>query len=169
MQVSKKKKVAAALGAGAIAVSGAGIAFAYWSTSGSTTTTASTGSDEGVDFSAVSAPTGLYPGGPAQALDYTVENNADFDQYVGSVSIVLDSIKDSANANVVAGCTAADFTLVQPDEEPGVIGSGETVVYDESNPSGASIAMNETGFNQDDCKNVTLNFTLTAHPEEPTP
>jgi hypothetical protein len=98
-------------------------------------------------------PTGLYPGGPAQALEYTINNSAAFDQAVTTVTIAI--------TGVTGGCAAGNFTLVQPTQSPGVILAGATF---SSTPagSGASIKLDETNVNQDACKGAVVSLSYTG-------
>jgi hypothetical protein len=135
----------------------AAAAFAYWTTSGSGTGTAGTGDAAAVNVTQVGTIAGLVPGGAAQAVDFTITNDKTTSQYVTSVSVSIDSIKKADNTTAT-GCSAADFTIVQPTAINRDLAAGATTF----SPSGASIAMNDATTNQDACKTVTVNLAYTA-------
>jgi hypothetical protein len=135
----------------------AAAAFAYWTTSGSGTGTAGTGDAATVNVTQVGTIAGLVPGGAAQAVDFTITNGKTTSQYVTSVSVSIDSIKKADNTTAT-GCSAADFTIVQPTAINRDLAAGATTF----SPSGASIAMNDATTNQDACKTVTVNLAYTA-------
>jgi hypothetical protein len=133
----------------------AAVAYAFWSSSGSGSGSAAT-ADPGVQTVTIAQDdpvTGLYPGGPAQTLSGTVTNNNSNPVRVGAVSI--DSISSSDEAN----CPASEFTHggtapVNAD----VAGSGGTAPW-----TGLTVALSDTGVNQDDCKNVDLTIVYEAN------
>jgi hypothetical protein len=135
----------------------AAAAFAYWTTSGSGTGTAGTGDAAAVNVTQVGTIAGLVPGGAAQAVDFTITNGKTTSQYVTSVSVSIGSIKKADNTTAT-GCSAADFTIVQPTAINRDLAAGATTF----SPSGASIAMNDATTNQDACKTVTVNLAYTA-------
>ena len=155
MKISLKKKMAAAAAAATIA-GGAGIALAYWTTTGSGTGSATAGTDSAVTVAQVGATEGLYPGG-SQPVNFKITNGAAHNQYVASVAV---SISDVSGPGITptTPCTAADFTLVQPDLINQDLVPGDTTF----SPSGASIAMVNSSTNQDGCKNATVSLAFLA-------
>lgn len=161
MEGHKSKRVLAiTLGGGGLLLA-AGIAFAYWSTLGSGTGTAGVGTDEGVSVTQDSTITGLAPGGAAQAINFTVTNDS------ASTPVDIKSVVIGFGS-FAAGCSAADFTLVQPTKPSvgtplSIAPSGSLAFTSDGSGStggtGASIAMNNTGSNQDACKSTTVNLT----------
>lgn len=159
MQITKKR--AAAVGAGAALCLIAGTtAFAYWTTTGTGTGSAATGSVSGVTINATSAAvTGLYPGGPAQAISGNFDNPNSGKVRVGQVTVSIATISTpQVNAGLPA-CSPADFTLVQPGVTNAEINAGTGV----GSWSGASIAMVDSTGNQDNCKNVTVNLAFSSN------
>ncbi len=141
-----------------------GIALAYWSTLGSGTGSAGVGTDSGVTVAQNSTVSNLYPGGPAQAIDFTVTNNsATAPVRITNVAIGFGSFN--------AGCSAADFTIVQPSKPsvgtPVEIAGGASASFTSggagpTGATGASIRMLNTASNQDGCKLETVNLTFTV-------
>jgi hypothetical protein len=130
----------------AIAVASVGVAYAYWTTSGSGTGTAATGTSSAITVKQVGTISGLAPGSGSQALAGNFDNSNPGAVYVHSVTA---SVASTSNP----GCTAADFTVVQPalvdDNVPAGIAKGTW--------SGGSIAFNDDpARNQDACKSVTV-------------
>jgi hypothetical protein len=134
-----------------------GVAAAYWTTTGSGTGTAGTGTGSAVNITQVGTITGLVPGGPAQAVDFTITNPKSTAQYVTSVTYSIASIQSSPGVAAV-GCSAADFALVQPNAIGADLPAGATTF----SPSGATLAMVDTATNQNGCKNVTVNLTFAS-------
>jgi hypothetical protein len=152
-----KKKVAAVAVTAAVAMT-AGIAFAYWTTSGAGTGSASTGTNTAVTVSQRGTVTGLVPGGPAGAVDFRINNPASHDQYVTSVAVSIQSGWSAQADSGKPACTAADFTIVQPDPIAADLTPGDH----DYEPSGASIALDNASTNQDNCKSVTVPLEFAA-------
>jgi len=136
----------------------AGVAFAYWTTTGSGTGTGTTGTSATVTVTQTGTISGLVPGSASQAVNFTITNPKTTPQYVTSVSFVISSITKISDGSAASGCSSADFTLVQPTAINTDLAGGDTPF----SPSGASIAMNDLGTNQDGCKNVTVRLTFSA-------
>lgn len=133
----------------------AAVAYAFWSSTGSGNGSAATANPgaQTVSITQSSTITGLYPGGPAQTLSGSVTNNNSNAVRVGSVSIGTVTTSDEAN------CPGSEFTTggsapVNAD----VAGAGGTAPW-----TGLTIALSDTGVNQDDCKNVTVTIGYTAN------
>jgi len=156
MHLLRRKKVVLPLGIVAALAIAAG-AFAYWTTSGSGTGSASVGTSDLVTVTQVGSISGLAPGGAAQAIDFKITNPKSTKQYISTVVVSISSV---TGPNITAGtpCSAADFTLVQPGAIGHDLASGDTTF----SPSGATLAMQDTGSNQDGCKNATVNLAFSA-------
>ncbi len=161
------KKVAAALGAGAIAVAGSGVAYAYWTTTGSGTGTATVGTTtEAGDWGVVKdSGTGtMYPGEGNTVVTFTITNNSNGGLAIesGQLSAAMeeDSNNDVTSAGVAqAGCLAAWFT---PTVESGLTYPIH-VAKDATTSVDVTVVMSdEASTNQDDCKNVTPDVTLSV-------
>jgi hypothetical protein len=109
-----------------------------------------------VQISTVSVgPFDLYPGGPAEPVDFSIHNPGSGPEDVHSVTF---STADTYNAGAGGWCDASWFTLVQPSIPINVtLSAGQTIDYQ---PSGASISMIDEPYPQDTCQGVTmpLNF-----------
>jgi hypothetical protein len=154
-KLNKKQKIVAVGTAAVVGVVGAGAAYAYWTTSGSGQGAATTGAETPVVIEQVGSAVGLSPGAKPKAIDFAIRNPAAAgSQYVGSIRITIDSITN--NGVPAVGCSAADFDLVQPNAINTAVPAGRTVLP----ASGATLAMKETGLNQDGCKNVGVNLSF---------
>lgn len=154
MRLTRKSKLILA-GIATIAITG-GSAIAYWTTSGSGTGSAAVGSSTAVTVTQLGTITALTPGSTPQAINFKITNALATPQTIGAVSIAL-TVPAGSNASL-PNCTVGDFTLVQPTVIDADLVSGDT----NFTPSGASLALKNTGFNQDNCKNATIGITFTA-------
>lgn len=134
----------------------AGVAYAYWTTTGSGTGSATTGSSAPVTVTQTGTVAGLYPGGPPQPIAFKITNPGPGKQYIATVTASISSITVAGNPAV--GCTAADFDLVQPTAIGADLAAGDTAF----SPSGATLALKDTGSNQNGCKNATVNLAFAA-------
>jgi hypothetical protein len=132
-------------------------AYAYWTNSGTGTGSAATGTNVGITVVQTSTVTGLYPGGPTQALSGNFNNSNSGKVYVASVTAALGSITGSSGS---PACTVADYQLsnatatVNAEVDPGNA---------KGSWSGPTIQMLDSATNQDACKNVTVNLTYTSN------
>jgi hypothetical protein len=133
----------------------AAVAYAFWSSTGSGTGTAAT-ADPGAQTVSVSqsgSVTGLYPGGPAQALSGSITNNNSNSVHVGSVTATVVDTSNEAN------CPGSEFVIAgTAPVNANVAGSGGTAPW-----SGLTVALTDTGVEQNDCKNVTVNLSYAAN------
>jgi hypothetical protein len=136
----------------------AGTAFAYWTTTGNGTATGSSGTSATVTVTQTGTPpSGLAPGGAAQPITFKITNPKLSEQRIASVTIAVTDVT-YANGTTAATCSASDFDITQPSAINADLPNGDTAF----NSSGATIAMLETGQNQNDCKNTTVNLSFTA-------
>jgi hypothetical protein len=149
-----KKRALVALGC-TCALTVVGVAFAYFTSTGSGTGTATVGSSSAVTLHATISPN-LFPGS-SSPVALTVDNPSSGSERVGTVSLASITVDagHSTCSTVITGGNP-DFTM------PAVVvnhtfapGNGQTVT-----PSG-TLAMNETGVNQDACQGATLTLHLT--------
>lgn len=156
MRKSKKNILIAAVTVGLLAIGGG--AFAYWTVTGAGTGAASTGVTSGtITVVQTSTVSNLRPGGAAQTLSGNFNNSDTSPVYVATVTAAIGSVVKSGTAPGGA-CTAADYTLsnavmtVAAQIQPGT-GQGAW--------TGATLAFNNTGANQDGCQGATVNLTYT--------
>lgn len=149
-----KKRAFIALGC-TCALAVAGAAFAYFTSSGSGTGSASVGSSSAVTLHAT-ITSNLYPGS-SSPVTFTVDNPSSGVQRVGTVSLA--SITTDAEHS---GCSTKltgekpDFTMAPvPVNQVFTSGNGQAV------SATGTLAMNETGVNQDACQGATLTLHLT--------
>jgi hypothetical protein len=130
----------------------AGAAFAYWTTTGGGDGTASVGTVNAISVTQTSHPANLYPGGDAQALDGYITNDNDSKVKVASVTAkVTGTDKD--------GCSADNFVIGGSAPIDAEITKGADKSF-----TGLTLAMKNTGDNQDACKNATVSIKYTAEP-----
>jgi hypothetical protein len=132
-------------------------AYAYWSTIGSGSGSATTGTSSSVTIAQTNTVSGLYPGGPAQDVEYKITNPASGNQYVATVAVSISSVTKAGTP--ATGCTAADFTLTQPAAIAQDLPSGDTAF---TGTKAAKLQMKNTATNQDGCKGVTVNLAFNA-------
>ena len=157
--MNHKKKIALVASTVAAVLLGGGIAAAYWTTTGSGTGSANSATAAPtVTLTTVNPATGLYPGGPAQDVDFTITNPG-----VGSVHV--SGVTFAVTGSTPAGCGAGNFTLTQPTSFAAQEVAGGATVTIDGGPSGskAAIAMDNLSSNQDACKNVTVNLSFTSN------
>ena len=153
-----RKRVAAVATGAALTFIVGGVAFAYWTTSGSGTGSAATGST--VPLTINSAPvTGLFPGATAKPITGTFGNTNAGSVHVSGMTVTVSAVSPAQADSAKPACTAADFTVVNPTTFTADVPVGATV----GTWSGASIALNNTAANQDNCKNVTLTLALASN------
>jgi hypothetical protein len=149
----------AVVAGGTAALLGVGVAFAYWTTSGSgegsAATTAGVVDQLSFDQAAVAD---MYPGDSSQPLTVTVTNDASESAYVTTVKAYITTDK--------SGCTGADF-LLGGAAAPSTAGTAVALVWTAqdliaggSDEATSTIQFNNTGANQDACKEavVTINY-----------
>jgi hypothetical protein len=136
---------------GILAISTA--AFAYWTGTGSGEGTATAGETATLEINQTSVITGLGPGVAPQSLNGTF--TASEPVRVGQVTATVTGTE--LDGDPVAGCTAADFTIVQPTATNAVVATSGTTW------GGGSIAFNSTAANQDACKGVTVLISYTSN------
>lgn len=156
MSLLKRKKLVPPLAAVAV-LAVAAAAFAYWTTSGSGTGSAATGTSTAVTISQVGSVAGLVPGGAAQPVDFKITNPKSTPQYVASVAVSISGVS-GPNIDATHPCSASDFTLVQPTAISADLAAGDSAF----SPSGATIAMKDTGSNQDGCKGASVSLAFNA-------
>lgn len=149
-----KKRALVALGC-ACALAVAGAAFAYFTSSGSGTGTATVGSSSAVTLHATISSS-LYPGS-SSPVSFTVDNPSSGVQRVGTVSLAsisVDSGHSTCSTTISGG--NPDFTMAAvPVNQVISPGNGQSVA------ATGTLAMNETGVNQDACQGATLTLHLT--------
>ena len=144
---NKKTKIAIVTAALVFGVSGT--AFAYWTQLGAGTGGATTGTTTAVVVNQTNTVTGLYPGGPAQALSGTFNNPNAAAVKVGVVSATV------TTTSVPATCLASWYTIsgtATPANQVLAAGVGGTW-------SGLNVALLNDAANQDACKNATITIT----------
>jgi hypothetical protein len=158
---SNKKRLSAVAGTMAVVLVGGGLAIAYWTTTGSGTGTGDVGTSTVVTVTQDSTVAGLVPGGPADVLDFTINNSSDGPQRINSVVVSISDVTAPGT------CSAADFDIDQPNTGAFVdLPVGDTTFTsgaggDVAN-TGAQVSMINSASNQDGCKGATLEFTYTV-------
>jgi hypothetical protein len=179
-QILRKKRVSIPLAVVAVLAVG-GIAYAYWTTTGSGAATGTTGTSTAMTVAQNGVVSGMTPGSPAQAVDYTITNTADTPQYVTTVTVAKTSVTYTSAAGAGTGttaldhpagmaavlCTTGDFAVVQPDAIGLDLPAGDTAFTRVAGTTyqgrlSGTVQMLNTTSDQDDCKNTTINLTITA-------
>lgn len=154
MSLISRKRAFAALGCVA-ALAAAGAAIAYFTSNGAGTGSASVGSSSAVTLHA-SIASSLYPGA-SSAVTFTVDNPSSGSQRVGTVSLASISVDAGhSGCSTTIGGGNPDFTMAAvPVNQVFAPGNGQSV------SATGTLAMNETGVNQDACQGATLTLHLT--------
>ena len=149
----RSKRALAALGC-TVALAATGAAIAYFTSSGTGTGSAAVGSSSPVTLHATIS-SNLYPGS-SSPVTFTVDNPSSGSQRVGTITLSSISV-DSGHS----GCSTAigggnpDFSMAAVTVNK-VFGSGNG----QSVAQSGTLAMNETGVNQDACQGATLTLNL---------
>jgi hypothetical protein len=179
-QILRKKRVSIPLAVvGVLAIGG--IAYAYWTTSGTGSATGTTGTSTALTVTQTGVVSGMTPGSPAQAVNYTINNTATTPQYVTTVTIAMARVSYTSAAGAGTGttaldhplgmtavlCTVDDFEVVQPaavglDLPVGISAFTRVAGTTYGGKLSGTVQMLNTLANQDDCKNTTINLTITA-------
>jgi len=101
----------------------------------------------------------LYPGGPAEPVDFAITNPGNASVYVHNVSITATGLTGTGSNNTIETCTTAMYPITQPSAINANIPTGTTFY----SPSGASISMTDDGNIQDNCKGATVDLGFTAN------
>jgi hypothetical protein len=137
------------------ALAAAGAAIAYFTSSGAGMGAASVGSSSAVTLHA-SITGNLYPGS-SSPVAFTVDNPSSGVQRVGTVSlssITVDAGHSSCSTSISGG--NPDFSMAAvPVNQVFPPGNGQNV------SATGTLAMNETGVNQDACQGASLTLHLT--------
>jgi hypothetical protein len=150
MSTSKRTFAIVASATAAVLVGG-GVAVAYWTTTGAGTGTATAGTTDAFTITQTTSPTGLYPGGPAQNLSISVTNP-------GSSAAQITTLTATPTSTDQPGCDAGDFEVVVSGIPTTTIAPGGSQAF----TNVATVALTETGNNQDACKNavVTISYAV---------
>jgi hypothetical protein len=145
----KSKKAFVLLATLVVAAAAAVGAYAYFSSTGSGTGTASVGSSSNIQLSSPLVGT-LYPGGPAVPVTVTVHNPGAGNEYVGTISGVVQ------NGGTGGNCLGSWFTVAP-------------VNFNTDVPAGASptaattVTLNDSGTNQDACQGATMTVNWSSN------
>jgi hypothetical protein len=158
---SHKKRLSAIAGTMAVVLVGGGLAIAYWTTTGSGTGSGAVGTSTSVVVTQDSTVADLVPGGPADVLDFTIDNPSDGPQRISSVAISISDV------TAPGACSAADFSIVQPSTGSFVdLPVGDTTFTSgaggDIENTGARVSMINSASDQNGCKGATLEFTYTV-------
>jgi len=153
--INKKRLVAATVAAAAVSVA----AFAYWTNGGSGSGTAATGSTSAITVVQTSAPTGLFPGGPAGSLAGNFNNTNDSTVYVNQVSASIASVT-GPNIDPTHPCDATDYELTGfPVTVQAEVPSGTA----QGSWTGGGVKLLNRASDQDGCKGAAVNLTYTSN------
>jgi hypothetical protein len=148
----------------AVAASVAAVAgYAYWTSAGTGTGSATVGTS-GAWLVTSQAPVGpaLVPGGPAQTVQYTVQNTGTGDQVLGGVTV---SVAGAGGSPWSSGsCSPADFSVSGQPAGASLFHTALAQTFGPGGSSSASVTVRlvETGANQNDCKGVTVPLYFVA-------
>ena len=155
---SSKKRVTPVGVLTAATLVGGGMAVAYWTNGGTGTGSAATGTTSDNLTITASGPTGLVPGGPAQALVLNVANPNTYSVQLTGQTVSIDSGTITCDGTVVGDTW---FTLgASTISSTGVVPAEDAADLD---PSGVTLQMVDLPtVNQNVCKDVPVAFDLTV-------
>lgn len=150
--LDKRRMLVALASIGALAIAAA--AYAYFTTTGSGTATATVGTASAVTLKGT-VTGNLYPGS-SSPVSLTVDNPSSGKQRVGTISlekITPDAGHSSCSVVITGG--NPDFTMADV-----VVNKVFSPGNGQAAGVGGTLAMNDTGVNQDACQGATLTLTL---------
>jgi hypothetical protein len=120
--------------------------------------------------------TGLAPGAAARPVSYTIANPNSTPVYATAVTMSITRITYTRAAGTgtgrtwlnhpaggaALGCPAANFALVAPDKLEQDLPAGRTSFTRLTAKRSGTLAMIDTGANQDDCKGTTVTLTISV-------
>lgn len=150
--LANKRVLTSLAGVGILAIAAG--AYAYFTTTGSGTATATVGTSSAVTLKGT-VTGNLYPGS-SSPVSLTVDNPSSGKQRVGTISLEkITPDAGHASCSVVITGGNPDFTMADVVvNKTYASGNGQAVT-----PSG-TLAMNDTGVNQDACQGATLTLSL---------
>jgi hypothetical protein len=151
-----------AIGLPLVVIAATGVGYAYWTSGGSGTGSAATANPGNtLSVTQTSTVSGLVPGGAAQPITVRVTNAASasnpvhVNQVVASFTVTPSGTNTCAASNYdLAGAT---MTTTSPAAASHDVAPGGTLDF-----VGATLALTETGGNQDGCKGATVNLSYLA-------
>jgi hypothetical protein len=146
-----KKRVLVGLSIAVLAI--AGVAVAYWTTTGAGSGSGSVAASNGTLVLHGTITSALTPGG-SSPVTFTADNSNTSSLQVGTVHAVV-SIDET---HATAGCKASDFSIADTVENQVIAKESSGVALGKN----GSIAMADTGENQDACKGATISLALTS-------
>lgn len=168
LQFKKRRLIPVAL-AILVLVVGSGVAYAFWTAGGSGTGNANANAGT-VDVTAymTSLIDPMYPGDSAQTIKGDFTNTNSYPVHVSTVTVSIDYVMlaDGITVGTSATCSADDFTLLDSsaivDAEISVtVAPDHTGAWGEK-PIHPTIQFNDTGSNQNACKNATVHLLFTV-------
>ena len=149
------KKRAVILGiVAAMAFSAAAVA--YFTTGGSGTGSATVGTSSAALITQTNTLGALYPT-TSQPVNLSIKNTGSGSQFVNQVH--LDSIAaDAGHASCDVSSSGANAAFTMAD-----VAVGETIAAGATVSKSGSLAMNDTGVNQDSCQGATLTLTFSSN------
>ena len=168
-------KPVAAIAAAALVLGTAGVAFAYWTTTGTGSGTGSTtaGVEDQLSFTQnpdvdgdATALAPMYPGDSAQSLAVVVENTSGESAYVAQVvAYITTSAGDDCDGSdfLLGDGTATDTPSTSSAASPVLLDwSAQDLAAAGSDSATGDVQFNNTGSNQDGCKDVTVTVHYVA-------
>jgi hypothetical protein len=158
-----QKRVIAALSIVAALALAAGV-YAFFTSGGSGTGSAGVGTASAVTVHQTTTVSGLLPGGPSVALAGNFDNTGPGAVKLAAVTAAVTGVTaltgHTHSDNGKPDCTTGDFEVTGTSTDPGSIAVGTGI----GAWSGLSVAMKETGLNQDNCQGASIAITYTAVP-----
>jgi hypothetical protein len=156
MRKPTKRKIAL-FAATVVIIGGGAAAYAYWTGTGTGTGSGTTGTSAAITPVQTTTLAPMKPGLAAQTLSGNFTNATTGNVFVTSVTVSIASVVKDGGA-AAGTCDATDYTLANATM---TVGANEPVGTGVGAWTGATIAFNDKGANQDQCKLATVNLLYT--------
>lgn len=157
--MSSKFRRITAVTLGSVSLVAAVGAYAFWTNGGAGSGSATTGTNAAITVTQTSTPSGMYPGGPAQALSGKFDNTNSGSVYVHQVIATIASVT-APSSDGTHPCDEDDYLLGGSAASVDAQVSSGTAV---GSWSGPTIRLLDSLSNQDGCKEATVNLTYASN------
>jgi hypothetical protein len=100
----------------------------------------------------------LFPGGPAQPVDFAITNPNGSDVHVGQVTTAINSLSGTGSDGSIEACSTSMYSLNNATVSVGTVPTGTTIF----SSTGTSISMTDDGNNQNNCQGATVNLKFSS-------
>jgi hypothetical protein len=155
-RIRRKRSIAALSVVAVLALAGG--AYAYFTSTGTGTGSAKVGSALPFTVAPAAATGSMYPGAGTSVINYTVTNTSTGHQQLNTTTATVASSGGNVTSGAVpvSGCLASWFTPTNTPPAAVNLAGGGTAT------GSVSVAMTDSGTNQNVCQGVTPDITINA-------